>query len=387
MSAAGTSAGMEQGGGRGGGIEEHVDALDIRSQSTPSADGRPGQHPNLDHESTSLLPAQTAAGTTPSPIGSAEAVAATTEAVATASDEEAEEAARAHKLRHQQHRQSLLTKALLSYISFFRIVQPLASLCAFGTITPVLNYFRTQTIFPTIQATLYLFTATLAACSLFFSLIYLLDVILHKPLFWPFTHRHFRQTSKARIGGDLIVSMVFCGLWFLSMVGLVIDTLWVDCSQLAGLDTVFFKNGQSISKIKNVCHLERATLGLAALSWACWMGVLLVLLYGHFWKRRRVIASRLRQRISRNQPSTASGTAGVSSALSTDASTGLAGGSSISGRNATGVGGTTHHHQQQSSSDRDCQDREGEVGLTGIVCQYDDGQSSRIPTHKRVDAV
>lgn len=181
---------------------------------------------------------------------------------------------------HRHKRQTLLTKALLSYLNFFRVVQPLVSLAAFGTITPVLTYFRTQTIFPTIQATLYLFTATLACCSLFFSAIYLIDVLYQKPLFWPFTNKYFRPTSKARIGGDLIICMVFSGLWFLSGVGLVIDTVWVDCGRLIGLESVFLDNHQSVDKIRRVCQLEKATLGLAVVSWACWMGVLLVLLYG-----------------------------------------------------------------------------------------------------------
>jgi hypothetical protein len=181
---------------------------------------------------------------------------------------------------HRHKRQTLLTKALLSYLNFFRVVQPLVSLAAFGTITPVLSYFRTQTIFPTIQATLYLFTATLACCSLFFSIMYLIDVLYHKPLFWPFTNKYFRPTSKARIGGDLIICMVFSGLWFLSGVGLVIDTVWVDCGRLIGLESVFKDNHRSVDKIRRVCQLEKATLGLAVVSWACWMGVLLVLLYG-----------------------------------------------------------------------------------------------------------
>lgn len=178
------------------------------------------------------------------------------------------------------HPQSLLTKALLTYLKFFRVVQPLVSLGAFATITPVLSYFRTQTIFPTIQATLYLFTATLACCSLFFSCLYLVDVLYHKPLFWPFTNRHFRPTSKARIGGDLIICMVFCGCWFLSLIGLVIDSIWVDCGKLGGFAAVFRENGQTIHKMQTICRLEKATLGLAAFCWACWMGVLLVLLYG-----------------------------------------------------------------------------------------------------------
>ncbi|KAF9167948.1 hypothetical protein BGX21_000927 [Mortierella sp. AD011] len=279
------------------------------------------------------------------------------------------------KSTSKHNHQTRLTKALLLYLSLFRVVQPLVSLGAFGTITPVLSYFRSQTIFPAIQASLYLFTATLACCSLFFSIIYFIDVIFKKPLFWPFTHRHFRQTSKARIGADLIVCMVFCGLWFLSLVGLVIDAVWVDCGRLTGLESVFLDNGRSIDKIKTVCRLEKATLGLAAVSWACWMGVLIVLLYGHFWKRRQVIASRLRERLSRRQPSQAGG---VSSAISPDAGAGQPG-SSVSGRSTT----QPQQHPQQPS-DCGCQDREGEVGLTGIICRYDD-QSSLNSTIRRTE--
>ncbi|KAF9553189.1 hypothetical protein BGW38_009416, partial [Lunasporangiospora selenospora] len=154
------------------------------------------------------------------------------------------------KSRSQRPPQTLLTRALLSYLSLFRVVQPLVSLGAFGTITPVLTYFRNQTIFPAIQATLYVFTATLACCSLFFSILYMVDVLYRKPLFWPFTNRHFRHSSKARIGGDLIVCMVFSGLWFLALVGLVIDTLWVDCGRLKGLERVFLENRVTEDRIK-----------------------------------------------------------------------------------------------------------------------------------------
>ncbi|KAF9136711.1 hypothetical protein BGX30_010925 [Mortierella sp. GBA39] len=318
---------------------------------------------------------------------------------------------------HRAKRQTLLTKALLSYLNFFRVAQPLVSLAAFGTITPVLSYFRTQTIFPTIQATLYVFTATLACCSLFFSIIYLVDVLYHKPLFWPFTNKYFRPTSKARIGGDLIICMVFSGLWFLSGVGLVIDTVWVDCGRLIGLESVFADNHQSVDKIRRVCQLEKATLGLAVVSWACWMGVLLVLLYGHFWKRRQVIAERLRDRLSRRRQQATTTQAvpeGTSSAVAThpssDAAIGREGAitpsgvSVISGR-GVGVGGatTTNNNgsnrsdnlqvpssqrdgkrRQDSSGEYNCQDMEGEVGLRGIICRYDDeeggstiGQGSR----------
>lgn len=83
----------------------------------------------------------------------------------------------------------------------------------------------------------------------------------------------------------MIICMVFCGLWFLSLIGLLIDTLYVDCSKVSGLSVVILLNHQhSLTKIKTVCYLERATFGLAVVSWACWMGVLLVLFYGYvFW--------------------------------------------------------------------------------------------------------
>lgn len=282
------------------------------------------------------------------------------------------------KHKHKHHHQTLLTKALLSYIKIFRVAQPLASLGALGTITPVLHYFRNQqTMFPTIQATLYVFTATLACCSLFFSIIYLMDVLLRKPLFWPFTNKHFRRSSKARIGGDLMICMIFCGLWFLAMIGLIIDSVWVDCTRLTGLEAVFHENHRSINSILTVCRLEKATLGLAVISWACWMGVLLVLLYGHFWKRRQVIAARLRDRLARRRhPSPPQAeAAGVSSAISHDAGQG----GSISGRNGgannSGVNSGTveRQHAQQPS---DCQRTDGEVGLDGIICRYDDERSS-----------
>ncbi|KAF9399108.1 hypothetical protein BGZ94_005815, partial [Podila epigama] len=200
--------------------------------------------------------------------------------------------------RHKK--QSFITKALLSYLNFFRVVQPLASIASLGTISPVLAYFQTQTLFPAIQASLYVYTASLATCSLLFSLIYLVDVFYRKPLFWPFTNKHFRRTSKARIGGDMIICILFCGLWFLSLIGLLIDTLYVDCSKVSGLSVVILKNREpSLTKIKTICYLERATFGLAAISWCCWMGVLLVLIYGHFWKRRQVIAERLKERLAR----------------------------------------------------------------------------------------
>ncbi|KAF9937133.1 hypothetical protein BGZ75_005987 [Mortierella antarctica] len=296
-------------------------------------------------------------------------------------DEEEEEEARKGRKRNNNNRQrqpqTLLTKALLTYLNFFRIVQPLASLSVFGTITPVLSYFRTQTMFPTIQATLYVYTDTLACCSLLFSVMYLVDVLYHKPLFWPFTNRHFRQTSKARIGGDMIVCMLFCGLWFLALVGLVIDALFVDCGKLTGLESVFLKNHQSVDKIKTICRLEKATLGLSVVCWACWMGVLLVLLYGHFWKRRQIIAERLRERLARRHPTRTGAAAGVSTAIAVDGA-GQTGSSNISGRVGTGTGagvGSGGQHTVEPS-DCSCQNMEGEVGLTGIICNYDDDQST-----------
>ncbi|KAG0252274.1 hypothetical protein BG011_007089 [Mortierella polycephala] len=291
--------------------------------------------------------------------------------------------------------QTLLTKVLLSYLNFFRIVQPLASLGVFATITPILHYFRTQTMFPAIQATLYTFAAILACCSLFFSVIYFIDVFYRKPLFWPFTNRHFRQTSKARIGGDLIVCMVFCGLWFLSLVGLVIDTVWVDCSRLDGLERVFSENHHSFTEVKIICRLEKATLALAIVCWACWVGVLLVLLYGHFWKRRQVIAERLRSRLAKkSRSSRTTGAAGASSAIPPEGASQA--GMVVSGRNGAGVGGssengslheyghTTRSHQQESRA-YGCQNMEGEVGLTGIICRYDDERSTLGHSTRRGD--
>ncbi|KAF9099119.1 hypothetical protein BGX29_007293, partial [Mortierella sp. GBA35] len=193
------------------------------------------------------------------------------------------------------------------------------------------------------------------------------------------------------------------GLWFLSGVGLVIDTVWVDCGRLVGLEGVFLDNHRSVDRIAMVCRLEKATLGLAVISWACWMGVLLVLLYGHFWKRRQVIAERLRDRLARRRPTTTA-TAGTSSAVAHQDGTATPSRASvISGR---GVGGSTsaaggasnnnaglsvpQSQQQEQRQGRqqdpsfDCQDMEGEVGLTGVICRYDDeeggstlGQGSR----------
>ncbi|KAF9314160.1 hypothetical protein BG003_004473 [Podila horticola] len=271
-------------------------------------------------------------------------------------------------------KQSLITKALLSYVNFFRVVQPLASLASLATISPVLAYFRSQTIFPLIQATLYVYTATLATCSVLFSLIYLVDVFYHKPLFWPFTNKHFRRTSIARIGGDMIICMVFCGLWFLSLIGLLIDTL--------------------LTKIKTVCYLERATFGLAVVSWACWMGVLLVLFYGHFWKRRQVIAERVRERLARRQrqhgASPEKGKTPVKDGNNTavnpapDAET-------VPETNDTGAGTQAAEGRDRRTDSRDCQGMEGEVGLTGIICRYDDetstlgaGADSRRESHVHV---
>ncbi|KAF9567451.1 hypothetical protein EC968_003252 [Mortierella alpina] len=293
---------------------------------------------------------------------------------------------RKHSNNKQRQPQTLLTKALLTYLNFFRIVQPLASLSVFGTITPVLSYFRTQTMFPTIQATLYVYTDTLACCSLLFSVMYLVDVLYHKPLFWPFTNRHFRQTSKARIGGDLIVCMLFCGLWFLALVGLVIDALFVDCGKLTGLESVFLQNHQSVNKIKTICQLEKATLGLSVVCWACWMGVLLVLLYGHFWKRRQIIAERLRDRLARRRPSRSGATAGVSTAIAVDGA-GQTGSSNISGRAGAGTGAGVGSGGQHTAepSDCSCQNMEGEVGLTGIICNYDDDQSTLGHNTRRSD--
>lgn len=280
-------------------------------------------------------------------------------------------------------KQSLITKALLSYLNFFRVVQPLASIGSLATISPVLAYFRSQTIFPVIQATLYVYTASLATCSVLFSLIYLVDVIYHKPLFWPFTNKHFRRTSIARIGGDLIICMVFCGLWFLSLVGLLIDTLYVDCSKVSGLSVVILLNHQhNLTKIKTVCYLERATFGLAVVSWACWMGVLLVLFYGHFWKRRQVIAERLRERLTRRRRQHgASPDKGKTPASDINNSNNVPAVDPMPGLKATPEikdtgAGTQAAGRDRRTDSRDCQGMEGEVGLTGIICRYDDETST-----------
>ncbi|KAF9284380.1 hypothetical protein BGZ68_004722 [Mortierella alpina] len=323
-----------------------------------------GASPTHDTSSSSSLPAGVPTTTTPTRQQQQE-------------EEESRKGRKPNNHNKQRQPQTLLTKALLTYLNFFRIVQPLASLSVFGTITPVLSYFRTQTMFPTIQATLYVYTDTLACCSLLFSVMYLVDVLYHKPLFWPFTNRHFRQTSKARIGGDLIVCMLFCGLWFLALVGLVIDALFVDCGKLTGLESVFLKNHQSVNKIRTICQLEKATLGLSVVCWACWMGVLLVLLYGHFWKRRQIIAERLRARLARRRPSHTEAGAGMSTAVAVDGA-GQTGSSYISGRAGAGAGagvGTGVQHSAEPS-DCGCQNMEGEVGLTGIICNYDDDQST-----------
>ncbi|KAG0310142.1 hypothetical protein BGZ99_000635, partial [Dissophora globulifera] len=91
----------------------------------------------------------------------------------------------------------------------------------------------------------------------------------------------------------------------------------------------------------------------------------------HFWKRRQIIAARLRESLSRRSPSSANTTKsspipeGVSSAVSPDAAgSSQAGSSSLSGRVARAD--TTQQQQQQHhhSTEGSCQDREGEVGLT-----------------------
>ncbi|KAF9925390.1 hypothetical protein FBU30_004804 [Linnemannia zychae] len=223
------------------------------------------------------------------------------------------------------------------------------------------------------------------------------------------TDSGINSPDAARIGGDLIICMVFSGLWFLSGVGLVIDTVWVDCGRLVGLESVIEENHRSVNTIRRVCQLEKATLGLAVISWACWMGVLLVLLYGHFWKRRQVIAERLRDRLSRRRPSTTTA-AGTSSAVAAHpSSVDLGVGTGIGGTTTTSSGGSpsvmsgravggnssggNHNNissdRRQSSSGTEqkkldtmrefnCQDQEGEVGLTGIVCRYEDEENGSI---------
>ncbi|KAG0268264.1 hypothetical protein DFQ27_007232 [Actinomortierella ambigua] len=320
--------------------------------------------------------------------------------------------------RSSTKKQTLLTKALLTYLKVFRIVQPLVSLGTLGTMLPVLLYFRTQTLFPAIQASLYLYTVTLACASFLFAVIYLVDVLYHKPLFWPFTNKHFRQTSKARIGGDLMICMAFCGMWFLSLVGLVIDAAMVDCGKLASLDRVFViedrstgagtyrEDTEGMNRFHRICQLEKASMGLAVVCWACWMGVLLVLLYGHFWKRRQVIAERLRRSLSRRHARSGRGqdqhsqeqhphqqhhhssqTGGVDAIIkagsihshrsATTRAPGEAGAGVGSSSSNGGGGGVQYDTQRSHVTDHcGCQHEDGEVGLTGIICQYD-GDSLR----------
>ncbi|KAF9025603.1 hypothetical protein BGZ52_008969 [Haplosporangium bisporale] len=184
-------------------------------------------------------------------------------------------------------KQSLITKALLSYLNFFRVVQPLASIGSLATISPVLAYFRSQTIFPVIQATLYVYTASLATCSVLFSLIYLVDVIYHKPLFWP-----------------------------------------------------------------------------------------------HFWKRRQVIAERLRERLTRRRRQHgASPDKGKTPASDINNSNNVPAVDPMPGLKATPEikdtgAGTQAAGRDRRTDSRDCQGMEGEVGLTGIICRYDDETST-----------
>ncbi|KAF9977610.1 hypothetical protein BGZ73_005464 [Actinomortierella ambigua] len=317
--------------------------------------------------------------------------------------------------RSSTRNQTLLTKALLTYLKVFRIVQPLVSLGTLGTMMPVLLYFRTQTLFPAIQASLYLYTVTLACASFLFAVIYLVDVLYHKPLFWPFTNKHFRQSSKARIGGDLMICMAFCGMWFLSLVGLVIDAAMVDCQKLTSLDRVFViedrstgsgsyrEDTEGMNRFHRICQLEKASMGLAVVCWACWMGVLLVLLYGHFWKRRQVIAERLRRSLGRRHARSGrgqhqhsqqhqhssqngaglDGTTKAGSIHSHRSAVRAAGESSAGVGSSSGSGGAGGHpgtpydtQRSHGSEHCGCQHEDGEVGLTGIICQYD-GDSLR----------
>ncbi|KAG0224111.1 hypothetical protein BGW42_005319 [Actinomortierella wolfii] len=331
--------------------------------------------------------------------------------------------------RSSTRKQTLLTKALLNYLKLFRIVQPLVSLGTLGTMLPVLLYFRTQTIFPAIQASLYLYTVTLACASFLFAVIYLVDVLYRKPLFWPFTNKHFRPSSRARISGDLMICMAFCGMWFLALVGLVIDAAMVDCQKIGSLEVVFIIDNlesgsghyrqdiEGMNRFHRICQLEKASMGLAVICWACWMGVLLLLLYGHFWKRRQVIAERLRRSLGRRhrhnhgaadqqhhqdnhqQQSSQqhssphdnlddrdarlksgyvhSHSSATRSPLPGEAATGTGAGVGGSGTTSTSEGGPYYDTQRSYESDHyACQNQDGEVGLTGIICHYD-GDSLR----------
>lgn len=118
----------------------------------------------------------------------------------------------------------------------------------------------------------------------------------------------------------------------------------------------------------------------------------------HFWKRRQVIAQRLRETLSRGQPSY-TGTnnnnnddvTGTSSAIAPHDGTG-SGASSIMGRNNNGTGsGTGKMNRAEPSTsavsgrtdDCGCDDTDGEVGLTGVICSYDDDQSTLDPGSRR----
>ncbi|KAG0339559.1 hypothetical protein BG004_006765 [Podila humilis] len=126
----------------------------------------------------------------------------------------------------------------------------------------------------------------------------------------------------------------------------------------------------------------------------------MVLVYGHFWKRRQIIAERLKERLARRKRRHGGGGGGGGEADSPgtgkepavlDPATNINNNNNSIGNNATagkkeeiddigagtGTGGTVNYDSLNYRSDaRNCQDMEGEVGLTGIICRYDDETSS-----------
>ncbi|KAF9180492.1 hypothetical protein BGZ50_006186, partial [Haplosporangium sp. Z 11] len=108
-----------------------------------------------------------------------------------------------------------------------------------------------------------------------------------------------------------------------------------------------------------------------------------------------VIAERLRDRLARRRRSSrTAGAAGASSAIPPEGASQA--GSVIFGRSGAGVGGGSDNgslheqdratrSQQQGPSAYGCQNMEGEVGLTGIICRYDDEISTLGHSTRRGD--
>ena len=121
----------------------------------------------------------------------------------------------------------------------------------------------------------------------------------------------------------------------------------------------------------------------------------------HFWKRRQIIAQRLRESLARRHPSYAGGinnhsdgVTGTSSAVAHDGTGSSTG--PILGRNSNGMNngagvsssGKAHRFEPSTATsvrtdDCGCDDTDGEVGLTGVVCKYDDDQSTLDPGSRR----